>query len=140
MTETSTRKTEIRTDGAPTPIAPFSQAVRIGDLISISGQGPQDPATGAYLHQGDLAAQTRRTLDNIRAIAEASGGGFDDIASLRVFLTERDHFAGMNEAYGDYVREHCPSGVYPTRTTVFVTLPHPDMLVEIDALLVLGGE
>ncbi|MBK0418648.1 RidA family protein [Leucobacter sp. CSA1] len=137
MNEQRSGKSEVSTQNAPTPIAPFSQAVRAGDLVSISGQGPQDPATGAYLHQGDLAAQTRRTLDNIRAIAEAAGGGFDDIVSLRVFLTEREHFAGMNEAYGEYVREFCPSGVFPTRTTIFVTLPHEDMLVEIDALMVL---
>jgi len=137
MTEQNAAKTAVTTSGAPTPIAPFSQGVRVGNLVSISGQGPQDPETGAYLHQGDLAAQTRRTLDNIRAIAEAAGGSFDDIVSLRVFLTEREHFAGMNEAYGAYVREHTPSGVHPTRTTIFVTLPHEDMLVEIDALMVL---
>jgi reactive intermediate/imine deaminase len=131
-------KQQVTTDGAPTPIASFSQAVRVGDLVTVSGQGPQDPATGAYIHQGDLGAQTIRTLDNIRAIVEAAGGSFDDIVSLRVFLTERNHFAGMNEVYTSYVQEHCPSGVYPTRTTIFVTLPHADMLVEIDALAVIA--
>ncbi|MFV0252691.1 MAG: RidA family protein [Beutenbergiaceae bacterium] len=131
-------KQNVTTTGAPTPVAPFSQAVRAGGLLSISGQGPQDPATAAFLHQGDLTNQTIRTLENIRAIVEAAGGAFDDIISLRVFLTEREHFAEMNQVYGDYVTQHCPSGVYPTRTTVFVTLPHPDMLVEIDGLAVLG--
>ncbi|MGP3534408.1 RidA family protein [Microbacterium sp. RD1] len=132
-------KQQVVTDGAPRPIAPFSQGVRAGDLVTISGQGPQDPATGAYLHQGDLAKQTVRTLDNIRAIVEGAGGTFDDVVSLRVFLTEREHFAAMNEVYGEYVREHCPSGVFPTRTTIFVVLPHADMLVEIDALAVLSN-
>jgi 2-iminobutanoate/2-iminopropanoate deaminase len=132
-------KQQVTTDGAPRPIAPFSQAVRVGDLVTISGQGPQDPATGAYLHQGDLENQTIRTLENIRAIVEAAGGTFDDIVSLRVFLTERDDFAAMNEVYGRYMQENCPSGVYPTRTTIFVTLPHADMLVEIDALAVIAG-
>lgn len=131
-------KQQVVTDGAPAPVAPFSQGVRTGNLLTVSGQGPQDPGTGDYVYRGDLAKQTVRTLDNIGAIVEAAGGTFDDIVSLRVFLTEREHFPVMNEVYGNYIREHCPSGVFPTRTTIFVVLPHADMLVEIDALAVLS--
>lgn len=130
-------KTRVETPGAPTPVAAFSQGVAKKGFLSISGQGPQDPETSAYLHRGDLAAQTRRTLDNVRAVVEGAGGTFEDVVGLRVFLTEREHFAAMNEVYGEYLREHVPSGLYPTRTTVFVTLPHEAMLVEIDAIAVL---
>jgi 2-iminobutanoate/2-iminopropanoate deaminase len=101
----------------------------------VSGQGPQDPASGDSLFPGDPASQTRRTLDNVRAVVEASGGSFEDVVSLRVFLTQRSDFAEMNAAY---LETHVPSGVYPTRTTVYVQLPNEAMLVEIDALAVHG--
>jgi reactive intermediate/imine deaminase len=131
-------KTPVVTDGAPTPMTTFSQGVRKGGVLSVSGQGPQDPLTGAYLFDGDLTSQTIRTLDNVRAVVEAAGGTFEDVLSLRVFLTKRGDFAEMNAAYADYLTEHVPSGVFPTRTTVFVELPNEAMLVEIDALAVLG--
>lgn len=130
------KKTEIRTAGAPTPVANFSQGVRKGNILSISGQGPQDPETASYLYPGDLAAQTVRTLDNVRAVVEASGATFENVLSLRVFLTKREDFAEMNKAYQHYMAEHVTSGVYPTRTTIFVELPNEAMLVEIDALAV----
>jgi reactive intermediate/imine deaminase len=127
-------KTEIRTDGAPAPAWVFSQGVRKGPLLQVSGQGPQDPATGEYVHPGDVKAQTRRVLDNIRAILTAGGASVEDVLMFRVYLTTRGDFAAMNEAYGEFVRDNCPSGVLPCRTTVFVELPHEAMLVEIDAL------
>jgi 2-iminobutanoate/2-iminopropanoate deaminase len=142
MTETQpveTAKTRVETTGAPTPMPMFSQGVKKGGFVSISGQGPQDPATGEYLHPGDLTSQTIRTLDNVKAIVEASGGTFDDVLSLRVFLTQRSDFAEMNAAYTEYVQANVPSGIYPTRTTVFVGLPNEAMLVEIDALAVVGS-
>jgi len=129
-----TNKTEIRTDGAPAPAWVFSQGVRKGPLLQVSGQGPQDPATGAYVHPGDVRAQTRRTLENVRAVLEAGGATVNDVVMFRVYLTTRDDFAAMNEAYGEFLREHCADGVLPCRTTVFVGLPNESMLVEIDAL------
>jgi 2-iminobutanoate/2-iminopropanoate deaminase len=131
-------KTSVVTEGAPTPLTTFSQGVRKGAILSVSGQGPQDPASGAYLFPGDLTSQTHRTLDNVRAVLEAAGGSFEDVLSLRVFLTKRSDFAEMNAAYAAYLEANVPSGVYPTRTTVFVDLPNEAMLVEIDALAVLG--
>ncbi|ROQ37494.1 reactive intermediate/imine deaminase [Frondihabitans sp. PhB188] len=131
-------KIRVETTGAPTPMTAFSQGVKKGGFVSVSGQGPQDPATGEYLHPGDVTSQTIRTLDNVRAIVQAAGGTFDDVLSLRVFLTERRDFAEMNAAYAEYIRANVPSGVYPTRTTVFVELPNEAMLVEIDALAVVG--
>lgn len=131
-------KTRIVTNDAPTPMTTFSQGVAKGGFLSVSGQGPQDPATGAYLFRDDLTSQTIRTLDNVKAIVEAAGGTFDDVLSLRVFLTKRSDFAEMNAAYAEYITANVPSGVHPTRTTVFVELPNEAMLVEIDALAVLG--
>ncbi len=131
-----TRKTAISTPHAPAPAHTFHQGVRSGPFVQVSGQGPVDPATGEYVHPGDVAAQTTRTLENVRAIVEAGGATFDDVVMLRVYLTSRDDFAAMNEAYGAFVEQHCPSGVLPSRTTVMVGLPREEMLVEIDALAV----
>ena len=102
----------------------------------MSGQGAVDSATGEYIGAGDVAAQTVRTLENIRAILEAAGSTFEDVVMLRVYLTSQDDFAAMNEAYGAFLASHVPSGIYPARTTVFPGLPFPQMLVEIDALAV----
>jgi reactive intermediate/imine deaminase len=132
------RKTPISTPHAPAPAHTFHQGVRSGPFVQVSGQGPVDPATGEYLHPGDVAAQTTRTLENVRAVLEAAGATFDDVIMLRVYLTSRDDFAAMNEAYGAFVSWHCPSGVLPSRTTVMVGLPREEMLVEIDALAVAG--
>jgi reactive intermediate/imine deaminase len=131
-------KTAIRTESAPAPAHVFSQGVRKGGLLQVSGQGAVDPATGEYVGAGDVVAQTRRTLENVRAILEAGGAGVEDVLMFRVYLTRRDDFAAMNEAYGVFVAEPGPSGVLPGRTTVFVDLPHEVMLVEIDALAVTG--
>jgi reactive intermediate/imine deaminase len=131
-------KTEIRTDGAPGRAWLFSQGVRKGPILQVSGQGPQDPATGAYLHEGDVRAQTLRTLENVKAVLTAGGAGVADVVMFRVYLTERADFAAMNEAYAAFLDENLPvGGVKPCRTTVFVELPHEAMLVEIDAQAVL---
>ncbi len=132
-------KTAVRTTEAPAPAHTFSQGVRKGPFVQVSGQGPVDPATGEYLHPGDVAAQTTRTLQNVRAIVEASGATFDDVVMLRVYLTEQENFAAMNEAYGEFVREHTPGGVLPCRTTIFTGLPRTEMLVEIDAFAIATG-
>lgn len=131
-----TDKHAVSTDNAPAPAFTFSQGVRKGGVLQVSGQGPQDPATGEYLFPRAVRAQTLRTLENVRAVVEAGGATFEDVISLRVYLTSREDFAAMNEAYGDFMSENVPSGVLPARTTVFVGLPREEMLVEIDALAV----
>ncbi|WP_036965243.1 RidA family protein [Promicromonospora kroppenstedtii] len=131
-----TAKTAISTPDAPAPAHTFHQGVRKGPFVQVSGQGPMDPATNQYVHEGDVAAQTTRTLENVRAIVEAAGATFDDVVMLRVYLTKREDFAIMNEAYGEFVTQHCPGGVLPSRTTVFTGLPREEMLVEIDALAI----
>ena len=127
-------KNVVTTTGAPAPAHTFSQGVRKGGLLQVSGQGPMDPATDTYIGRGDVRAQTLRTLENVRAILEAGGASVEDVLMFRVYLTTRADFAAMNEVYGAFVAQHVPSGQLPCRTTVFVELPHEVMLVEIDAL------
>lgn len=129
-------KTRITTDAAPAPAHTFSQGVRKGPFVQVSGQGPVDPVTSEYLFPGDVAAQTTRTLENVKAIVEASGATFDDVVMLRVYLTQRSDFAAMNDAYGAFVTANTPSGVLPSRTTVFTGLPREEMLVEIDGIAI----
>ncbi|MCI0156745.1 RidA family protein [Leifsonia shinshuensis] len=133
-----TDRIAISTTEAPAPAHTFSQGVRRGPFLQVSGQGPVDPETNEYLHTGDVKAQTVRTLRNVEAVLAAGGAGFDDVMMLRVYLTTRDDFAAMNEAYGEFLASRVPSGVLPARTTVFTGLPRAEMLVEIDAFAVLG--
>ena len=132
-------KTVISTSDAPAPLPAFSQGVRKGGLLQVSGQGAVDPATGRYVGEGDVQAQTRRTLQNVLAILAAGGASVEDVIMFRVYLTTREHFPAMNEVYQEFLAEHVPSGQLPGRTTVFVQLPHEVMLVEIDALAVTGA-
>jgi reactive intermediate/imine deaminase len=131
-------KTVISTTDAPAPMPVFSQGVRKGNVLQVSGQGSVDPESGAFVNEGDVKAQTTRVLQNIEAILKAGGATFDDVLMLRVYLTTRDDFASMNEAYAEFVTPRAPSGILPSRTTVFTGLPLPQMLVEIDALAVLS--
>jgi reactive intermediate/imine deaminase len=129
----------IFTSEAPAPAHTFSQGVRRGPFVQVSGQGPVDPVTNEYRYEGDVAAQTVRTLQNVEAILTAAGATFDDVMMLRVYLTKREDFAVMNDAYGEFVSARVTSGVLPSRTTVFTGLPREEMLVEIDALAVLDA-
>ena len=131
-----TDRTAISTTDAPAPAHTFSQGVRKGNFVQVSGQGPVDPATNEYLFPGDVAAQTTRTLQNVEAILAAGGTTFDDVMMLRVYLTKREDFAIMNDAYGEFVGSRVQGGVLPSRTTVFTGLPREEMLVEIDAIAI----
>ena len=126
------------TPDAPAPAHTFSQGVRKGSFVQVSGQGPVDPATNQYVYPGAVAAQTTRTLQNVKAIIDASGARFDDVVMLRVYLTKREDFVAMNDAYGDFVSTNTSSAVLPCRTTVFTGLPRAEMLIEIDAIAVAG--
>ena len=131
-------KTAVSTTEAPAPMPVYSQGVRKGNILQVSGQGSVDPATGEFVSTGDVKGQTTRVLQNVEAILKAGGGSFDDVVMMRVYLTKREDFAVMNEAYAEFMSTRTPSGVLPSRTTVFTGLPLPDMLVEIDALAVLS--
>ncbi|MBF5080265.1 RidA family protein [Quadrisphaera sp. INWT6] len=133
-----TKRTALTTSDAPAAAHSFSQGVRAGNVVQVSGQGPVDPASGEYLHPGDVAAQVERTLLNVEAVLAAGGATFDDVVMLRVYLTTRAHFAAMNDAYEAFVTRRVRGGVLPARTTVMVELPREEMLVEIDALAVVA--
>ena len=118
-------KQQIRTDGAPRPAGPYSQALVVGDFVYTAGFGPIDPATGKVVGD-DVAEQTRQVMANLGAVLSAAGVGFDDVVKATVHLEDphRD-FAAFNEVYQEYFTEP-----YPVRTTVGSTLH--GFLVEID--------
>lgn len=123
-------RTEGRTDGAPLPAGPYSQSVRIGEVVAAAGQVGSTP-DGTPVE--GVGPQTRQALANVAKVLEASGAAMDDVITMRVFLTDTSQFAEMNEAYADAF-----NAPYPARTTVYVGLPD-GFLVEIDALAVVGG-
>ena len=119
-----------RADRKAVPRPVLDAAEHFPDRVAQGGQGQRG--------EGDVRVQTRRTLENVKAILEAGGSSVEDVLMFRVYLTTRDDFAAMNEVYGEFIKENVPSGALPSRTTVFVDLPHEVMLVEIDALAVTG--
>ena len=121
------KKEAVLTHDAPQPIGPYSQAVRSGDFLFLSGQIPLDPATG-NLVAGDIAAQTRRVLDNLVAVLEAAGASMDDVVKTTIFLADMDDFGAMNEVYGAYF-----SGVAPARAAVQAARLPKDARIEIEA-------
>ncbi|HEX6975696.1 MAG TPA: RidA family protein [Vicinamibacterales bacterium] len=118
----------ITTSSAPAAIGPYSQAIRAGSLLFVSGQVPIDPATG-NLVEGDIAAQTRRVFDNIGAILQAAHSSFDHVVRTTVYLADMNDFAAMNEVYGTYF-----SSPAPARATVQVARLPKDARVEIDVI------
>jgi reactive intermediate/imine deaminase len=130
MTDT---KQAIATADAPAAIGPYSQAVRAGAFVFLSGQIPLDPATG-QLVEGDITAQTRRVMENLRAVLAAAGCGFDDVVRTTIYLVDLGHFAEVNAAYGSYLKTP-----YPARATVQVSALPRGARVEIDAVAVRPG-
>ena len=126
-------KTPIHSDQAPAAIGPYSQAVRAGQTVYLSGQIPLDPATGEVV-EGDFAALTRRVFDNLAAVVEAAGGSLDDIGKLNVFLTDLSHFGTVNELMAERFSEP-----YPARAAVQVAALPKGVPVEMDAVMVLGA-
>jgi len=124
---------EIRSDEVPAPAYQFSQGVRKGSMIQVSGQGGVAPGFAADAPENNLAAQTIRALDNVGKVLEAGGSSYEDAVMVRLYLTTRDHFAEVCDLYDAYIAERV-SGVLPARTTVIVELPGPTMLIEVDAL------
>ena len=122
----------ISTDRAPQAIGTYSQAVRAGDTVYLSGQIPLDPAT-MTLVDGDIDVQIRRVFDNLAAVAEAAGGSFRDVVKLNVFLTDLGHFARVNDIMADYFQQP-----YPARAAIGVAALPRGAGVEMDAVLVLG--
>jgi 2-iminobutanoate/2-iminopropanoate deaminase len=123
-------KQPISTTSAPAAIGPYSQAIKAGGMVYLSGQIPLDPATGQMI-EGDIAAQTERVMKNLGAVLEAAGCSFDDVVRTTIFLANLGDFQVVNETYGRYFK-----GVPPARATVQVAALPRGSKVEIDAIAV----
>jgi 2-iminobutanoate/2-iminopropanoate deaminase len=128
----STTTHAIRTDAAPAPIGPYSQAVARAGFLFCSGQVGLDPATGK-LAGDDLTAQTRRALENIAAVLAAAGAGFGDVVKTTIFLTDMADFATVNPIYG----ERFAGGTPPARSTVAVAALPLGAKIEIEVIAAL---
>jgi reactive intermediate/imine deaminase len=120
----------IATKEAPHAIGPYSQAVRSGNTIYLSGQIPLDPVSG-NLVEGDFAAQARRVFDNLRAVLRAAGADFRNVTRATVYLTDLGNFQTLNTIYGQYFGDHKPA-----RSTVGVSQLPRGAAVEIDLIAV----
>ena len=118
----------ISTAKAPAAIGPYSQAVSLGSLLITSGQLPLDPATGAFPE--GIAAQTRQSLANVKAILEEAGTDMEHVVKTTVFLKDMNDFGAMNEVYATFFQE----GSYPARSAVEVARLPKDALVEIEVI------
>ena len=120
----------IATNDAPKAIGPYSQAVRAGNLLFLSGQIPLDPAAGELV-QGDFAAQTRRVFENLKAVLAAAGAAFANVTRATVYLTDLGNFQTLNGIYAEYFGDHKPA-----RSTVGVASLPKGATVEVDLIAV----
>lgn len=122
-------RTSIHTDLAPKAIGPYSQAIRTGNAVYLSGQIGLDPGSG-QLVKGGIEAEARRVFENLKAVAEASGKGLGDVVKLTIYLTDLAHFTKVNEIMAGYFQEP-----YPARATVGVASLPRGAQVEVDAVM-----
>jgi len=120
-------KIVIRTDRAPIPVAPYSQAIKAGGVIYVSGFVAFDPRTGKVV-QGGIREQATQVMENIKAVLEATGSSMKDVVKTAVYLTNMEDFKVMNEVFKTYFPTNPPA-----RVTVGVKLPLPELLIEIEA-------
>ncbi len=119
----------IHTDNAPKAIGTYSQAVKVGNTVYLSGQIPLVPESMTMV-EGDIKAQIHQVFKNLQAVIEASGGSFADVAKLNIFLTDLGNFAAVNEVMGEYFQQP-----YPARAAVGVAQLPRDAQVEMDGVL-----
>lgn len=124
----------ISTDNAPQAIGTYSQAVRVGNQVFLSGQIPLEPAS-MELVEGDMRAQIEQVFRNLKAVAEAADSGLNEVVKLNVFLTDLNHFPLVNEVMAEFFQEP-----YPARAAIGVAALPKGAGVEMDAILVSGGE
>lgn len=117
----------VLTRNAPEPIGPYSQAVKVGNLVFLSGQIPLDPKTGTLVK--GIAAETRQVFENIKAVLEAAGSGLDKVVKVNVYMTNLAEFAEMNQVYAGYF-----AGQPPARLTVQVAALPKGVGIEIDVI------
>lgn len=132
-------RTMISTGLAPAAIGPYSQAVRVGEMVFTSGQVALDPATGALVG-GGIREQTARVLENLAAVLAAAGLELSNVVKTTVFLKEMGDFAAMNEVYARYFAVKGAGAVPPARSTVEVARLPKDALVEIEAVAMVTVE
>ena len=125
------RTTPIATSRAPQAIGTYSQAIRAGDTVYLSGQIPLDPATGELV-AGDMEAQVRRIFENLKAVCEAAGADLSQVVKLTVYLTDLAHFALVNRVMAEYFTQP-----YPARAAVGVAALPKGATVEMDGILAL---
>lgn len=123
----------IATDKAPAAIGTYSQAVKVGNTVYLSGQIPLDPAS-MNLVDGDIEAHITRVFDNLQAVAEAAGGSLKDVVKLNIFLTDLGNFAKVNEVMARYFQQP-----YPARAAIGVAALPKGAQVEMDCVLELGA-
>ena len=123
----------IHSDRAPKAIGPYSQAVRAGDTLYLSGQTPLDPASGELV-AGDIGVQARQVFENLAAVLAAADASFADVVRVGIYLTDLGNFAAVNEVMKQYFNEP-----YPARSTIGVAALPRGAQVEIDLVAVLGG-
>jgi 2-iminobutanoate/2-iminopropanoate deaminase len=123
------KREPIATDGAPKAIGPYSQAILANNLIFCSGQIPLDPISGEMVGPGDVRAQARRVMENLKAVLAAAGATLDDVCKTTIYLADLADFGAVNEIYGGYFQ-----GPPPARATVQVAGLPRGSLVEIDAI------
>ncbi len=124
-----TNKSIIQTEQAPKAIGTYSQAVKVGHTVYLSGQIPLDPET-MELVGGDFSAQTKRVFDNLRAVCRAAGGDMEDIVKLNIFMTDLSHFATVNEIMATYFHEP-----FPARAAIGVAALPKGAQIEMDAVM-----
>ena len=122
----------IETNNAPAAIGPYSQAIRAGDTVYLSGQIPLDPATGELVG-GDIADQARRVFDNLRAVCEAAGASLDDVVRVGIYLMDLGDFAAVNGVMAEYFQ-----APYPARSTIQVSGLPRGARIEVDAIVAHG--
>jgi reactive intermediate/imine deaminase len=127
----ATARTPVHTDQAPAAIGTYSQAIRAGNTLYLSGQIPLDPAT-MQMVEGDIDAHITRVFDNLKAVAEAGGGSLAQVVKLNVFLTDLGNFARVNEIMARYFQQP-----YPARAAIGVASLPRGAQVEMDAVIVL---
>ncbi|MFP4062443.1 MAG: Rid family detoxifying hydrolase [Halochromatium sp.] len=123
----------IQTEQAPAAIGPYSQAVRAGETVYLSGQIPLVAGTGELV-TGDIQTQARQVFRNLAAVAEAAGGGLGDVVKLNIFLTDLAHFPLVNEVMAETF-----AAPYPARAAIGVAALPKGAEIEMDAIMVLGG-
>lgn len=125
-------KKTIHTDNAPAAVGTYSQAVKVGQFVFLSGQIPLVPATMEVV-EGDFSTRARQVFENLKAVAEEAGGSLNDAVKLTIFLTDLDNFAAVNEVMAEYCDEP-----YPARAAVQVSALPKGVDVEADAILALA--